>query len=129
MAWDWRWTTPKKFKVWWFRIVDEKAYATSNSYYDKYVSKSSHPGAAWCEGEITIDRPPEKGASNSIILHFYPDGRVESEMDAYDNLDHQRSIPRVDIAKRNEQPKLTGRACLKEIANPFYGRKEPVSIR
>ena len=127
MAWNLHWTTPKKFKVWWFRVVDEKAFAASN-HFDKYANKNTDPGAAWCEGEITVTRPPEKDASNSIVLHFYPDGRVEGDMDTYRPW-HRQSVPKVDIAKRNEQPKLTGRACLKEIANPFYGRKKPISIQ
>ena len=126
MAWDLRWTTPKKFKVWWIHVFDKNLLSTSKGY-DEYTDKNTEPGTAWCEGEITIDRPPEKDASNSIILHFYPDGRVEGEM--YVNTGGILPEPRVDIAKRNEQPKLTGRACLKEIANPFYGRKQPIGIR
>ena len=126
MAWDMRWETPKKFKVWWLRMVDEKAYEASQGY-DDYANKDTQPGLTWCEGEITVDRPPEKGASNAIMLHFYPDGRVEGEM--YVNTGGMQPKPRVDIAKRYEQPKLEGRACLKEIANPLYGRKHPIGIR
>ncbi len=120
LAWDFRWKTPMKMKVWWERVVDAKVYASSNNY-DPYTHRETEPGIAWCEGEITVTRPPVKDKSGGLLLHFFPDGRVEGDMDF--SVDGQPV--KVDIAKRNEQPKLTGRSCLKEIPNPFYGRKKP----
>jgi hypothetical protein len=40
----------------------------------------------------------------------------------------EQQLAKVTLSKRDEQPKLTGRACLKEIQNPFYGRKKPIDI-
>lgn len=135
-AWDMKWSTPKRIKVWWYRVVDEELYDRSGPYpkdggmfdpYDKYTVKETRPGAAWCEGEIVIDRPPEKrNGSNphgSIVLHFYPDGRIEGEMPYFmdDNV-----LERVDIAKRNAQPVLKDRPCLKQINNPYFGKKRSI---
>ncbi|MBN3851849.1 DUF3304 domain-containing protein [Paraburkholderia sp. Ac-20340] len=121
LAWDFRWKTPLKMKVWWQRVVDAKLYASSKNY-DAYTQRESEPGTAWCEGEITITQPPLKDKTSGILLHFFPDGRVEGDM----NFVIDRQPVKVDIARRNEQPKLSGRACLKEISNPLYGRKKPV---
>jgi hypothetical protein len=123
LAWDFRWTTPKKFKVWWERVVDINAYRASRGY-DEYTNKNTAPGIAWCEGEITITHPPIKDNWSGIILHFFADGHVEGDMD----FGIKRPPAKVELSKRDEQPKLTGRACLKEIQNPFYGRKKPIDI-
>nr|WP_249183571.1 DUF3304 domain-containing protein [Burkholderia ambifaria] len=121
LAWDFRWKTPKTFKVWWERVVDKRAMEASSANYDPYTHRETQPGMAWCEGEITVTRPPVKDKSGGIVLHFFPDGRVEGDMDfGADGPD-----PKVALAKRDEQRKLTGRACVKEISNPFYGRKKP----
>ena len=122
LAWDFRWTTPKKFKVWWFRVVDKALLESSNNKFDPYTSPGKEPGSAWCEGEITITKPPIKDKAGGLLLHFFPDGRVEGDMD----FSKEVPPPKVELAKRDEQPKLEGRPCLKEIANPFYGKKKPV---
>ncbi|WP_257128009.1 hypothetical protein [Burkholderia sp. MSMB1835] len=76
---------------------------------------------AWCEGEIAIARPPVTGKSGGIVLHFFPDGRVEGDMDCgVDGPD-----PKAALSKRDARRKLTDRACLKEIPSPFHGRKKP----
>ncbi|MCA8281619.1 DUF3304 domain-containing protein [Burkholderia cepacia] len=121
LAWDLRWTTPRKFKVWWERVVDKRALEASSPDYDEYTHRETRPGMAWCEGEITITRSPVKGKSGGIVLHFFPDGHVEGDM----NFQVDGPDPKVAISMRDEQRKLTGRACLKEIPNPFYGRKKP----
>jgi len=123
LAWDYRWTTPRKFKVWWFRIVDEAAFHASGSKYDKYAMKETVAGAAWCEGEIVVTRGPVKGKSSYLILHFYPDGRIEGDMQSFSDLD-----PKVDIKKRDELPILKDRPCLKEIPNPYFGKKKPTQM-
>ncbi|MDR2853474.1 MAG: DUF3304 domain-containing protein [Burkholderiaceae bacterium] len=123
LAWDFQWTTPKKFKVWWLRVIDMNAYRASRGY-DPYTNKNSEPGTAWCEGEVTITHPPIKDKWSNIILHFFPNGHVDGDM--YFSI--ESSIPKVELSKRDEQQKLIGRACLKEIQNPFYGRKKPISI-
>ncbi|MDR2853473.1 MAG: DUF3304 domain-containing protein [Burkholderiaceae bacterium] len=128
LAWDFRWTTPKKFKVWWERVADKNifdAYARSDSPgYDPYTNKNPGPGIAWCEGEITITRPPIKDRVSDLILHFFPDGHVEGDI----IIGEDQQLAKVTLSKRDEQPKLTGHACLKEIQNPFYGRKKPIDI-
>ncbi|WP_244126285.1 DUF3304 domain-containing protein [Burkholderia gladioli] len=122
LAWDLRWKTPKTIKIWWERVVDKRLMDASAKNYDPYTQQQTQPGMAWCEGEITITRPPIKDKNSGLLLHFFPDGRVEGDMDLFVG-----TIPtKVDIAKRNDQPKLTDRPCLKEISNPFYGRKKPV---
>jgi hypothetical protein len=128
LAWDFRWTTPKKFKIWWMRVADKKSfddYARDNSLrYDPYTNKNPMPGTVWCEGEITVTRPPIKDKISGIVLHFFANGHVDGDM----NFRTEQSPPKVQLSKRDEQPKLTGRACLKEIPNPFYGRKKPIAI-
>ncbi len=122
LAWDFRWKTPMKMKVWWQRVVDEKLMYASGKNYDPYTHRETEPGMAWCEGEITVTQPPIKDKSGGLLLHFFPDGRVEGDM----NLVTERDPVKADITKRNALPKLTGRPCLKEIPNPYYGRKKPV---
>jgi len=121
LAWDFRWKTPKRFKVWWERVVDKPAMEATPADYDEYTHRETRPGMAWCEGEITVTRPPVKGKDGNVLLHFFPDGRVEGDMDF--SLD--RAPTKVKISQRDDQRKLTGRACLKEIPNPIYGRKKP----
>ncbi len=93
----------------------------SSANYDPYTHRETQPGMAWCEGEITVTRPPVKDKSGGIVLHFFPDGRVEGDMD----FDVDGPDPKVALSKRDAQRKLADRACLKEIPNPFYGRKKP----
>lgn len=121
LAWDFRWKTPKKFKVWWERVVDKRAMEASSPNYDEYTHRETQPGMAWCEGEITITRPPIKDTDGNVLLHFFPDGRVDGDMDS----SLGRAPTKVGFSRRDDQPKLTGRACLKEIPNPFYGRRKP----
>jgi hypothetical protein len=132
LAWDYRWPTPRRFKVWWERVVDMDLYRKSGPYpknggtfdpYDEYTTKETRPGLAWCEGEITVTRPPLKGLPSDLVLHFYPDGRVAGDIE-YDI--HPDAS--ADISSRDSFPKLSERACLKEIPNPFFGRKRPISI-
>ncbi|WP_236669389.1 DUF3304 domain-containing protein [Burkholderia gladioli] len=122
LAWNFRWKTPKRIKVWWERVVDKRLMDASARNYDPYTQRQTQPGMAWCEGEITITRPPIKDKNSGLLLHFFPDGRVEGDMDLFVGTAPEK----VDIAKRNDQPRLTDRPCLKEISNPFYGRKKPV---
>lgn len=121
LAWDFRWKTPKKFKVWWERVVDKRAMEASSPNYDEYTHRETQPGMAWCEGEITITRPPIKDKDGNVLLHFFPDGRVAGDMD----FSLGRAPTKVELSRRDDQPKLTDRACVKEIPNPFYGRKKP----
>ncbi len=120
IAWDMRWKTPKTFKVWWQRIVDPQASKASEGY-DRYTHREANPGTAWCEGEITVTRPPIKDKFGGLMLHFFPDGRVEGDIDQ----SVEGPAPKVPFSQRGQLPKLTGRACLKEIPNPYYGRKKP----
>ncbi len=121
IAWDMRWKTPKTFKVWWQRIVDPIAYKASTSY-DRYIHRETEPGTAWCEGEITVTRPPNKDKSGGLMLHFFPDGRVEGDIDQ----SVEGPAPKVPFSQRGRLPKLAGRACLKEVPNPYYGRQKPL---
>ncbi|MDR2853476.1 MAG: DUF3304 domain-containing protein [Burkholderiaceae bacterium] len=123
LAWNFRWTTPKKFKVWWWRVVDANVFHASHGY-DRYTDKNTEPGTAWCEGEITVTHPPIKDKWGGLILHFFPDGHVEGDMD----FSTEQPPQKVELSKRDEQPRLMGQACLKEIPNPFYGRKKPIRI-
>jgi hypothetical protein len=141
LAWDKRWATPRKFKVWWHRITDMALYKQSLPYpkgggmfdpFDPYTSKQTRPGSAWCEGEVEIreqfdelfGEPYPYRRRDEMTLYFYPDGTVQGHLEfAADS-----EIKLVDIAKRNELPKLTDRACLKEVANPFFGKKRPISM-
>jgi hypothetical protein len=141
LAWDLRWKSPKKFKVWWERIVDMDLYRKSGPYakggglhdpYDPYTTKQTRPGLAWCEYEIEVKEkfgeafgPPfPRRYRDQMVLYFFPDGTVEGHLEfAADS-----EIKKVDIAKRNELPVLKDRACLKEITNPYFGKKRPISI-
>jgi len=123
LAWDYRWTTPRKFKVWWFRIVNMEAYHASGGKYDKYTMKETDPGAAWCESEIVVARGPVKGKGEDLILHFYPDGHIEGAFEQVTG-----PVSTVDIKKRDELPVLKDRPCLKEIPNPYFGKKKPTQM-
>lgn len=101
----------RKFKVWWERVVDKRALEASSPDYDEYTHRETRPGMAWCEGEITITRSPVKGKSGGIVLHFFPDGHVEGDM----NFQVDGPDPKVALSMRDEQRKLTGRACLKKF--------------
>jgi hypothetical protein len=141
LAWDKRWSTPRKFKVWWHRVTDVDLYEKSGPYpqgggmfdpFDPYTTKGPRPGMAWCEGEIEIrekfgepfGEPYPGRKRDQMVLYFYPDGTVQGHLEfAADS-----EIELVDIAKRDRLPKLKDRACLKEIANPFFGKKRPLRI-
>jgi hypothetical protein len=122
LAWDYRWPTPRQFKVWWLRVTDQSIYSNPNNKHDAYTMQHSMPGTAWCEGEITVTRPPIRTRTSDLVLHFYPDGRVEGDVEYGSG-----PASRVDISRRDDLPKLAGRSCLKEIPNPFFGRKRPIS--
>lgn len=111
IAWDYKWKTPKRFKIWWERMVDKELYKSSTAPYDKYTSKATDPGLAWCEGFITVTRSPSRIEHAYVVLHFFPDGRVEGDINGE---------PRVEVNRRHELPKLTDKACIKQIPNPFY---------
>jgi hypothetical protein len=122
--WDRNWATPKRFKVWWFRVVNpELFHSEKNNRYDPYTTKETWPGAAWCEAVITVDKPPPIQPGH-FILHFYPDGHVESYISALKEEDAERM--RFTTADREKLPVLNGKPCLKEIANPFFGMKKPI---
>jgi hypothetical protein len=123
IAWDFRWELPKKFKVWWFRIVDEEAARAAHEGYDRYTMRETRPGGAWCEAEISVHGHPSKEKSSSLLLSFYPDGHVEGEID-----DPIARSARPGIDKRNVLPRLAGQACMREIPNPFYGKTRPRSF-
>jgi hypothetical protein len=129
LSWDYRWQTPKRFKVWWHRVVDRDLHKRSGPYpkdggmfdpFDPYTSKQTRPGSAWCEGEITVTREPRRSLPSDLILHFYPDGRAQGDIEF-----EIHPATDADIAKRDAFPRLCGRACLKEVPNPFFGRKRP----
>lgn len=117
IAWDYQWEIPKRFKVWWERVADKELLQANTAPYDQYTSKDTLPGLAWCEGFIILTRTPPKTGDSYIVLHFYPDGRVEADIDGE---------PRVEINKRHKPSRLVDKACLKQIPNPFYGRKKPI---
>jgi len=123
LAWDIRWTAPRKFKVWWFRVVDAEAYHKSGGGYDKYTMKHTEPGAAWCEGEIEVTRAPASNKIAGLTVHIYPDGHIEGDVVA-----SSEDLPRVDIKRRDELPILRDRPCLKEVPNPYFGRKKPIQM-
>lgn len=124
LSWDTRWKTPKKFKVWWQKIFDEKKYSQSRLD-DRYVIKEAEPGTAWCEAIVTIDKPLplEPGY---FILHFYPDGHVEAYISGLKELEAEK--PRIKYEERMKLPVLHGKSCLKEIPNPYYGMPRPIKI-
>ena len=123
LAWDYRWTTPKKFKVWWFRVVDMKRYAAVGRAYDRFTMKATMPGTAWCEGEIVIAHAPVRHHDDNMLLHFYPDGHVEGDV-----VDIEGDASRVDFNKRNDLPRLEDRPCLKEVSNPYFGKKKQIEM-
>ena len=141
LAWDLRWRAPKKFKVWWHRVTDLALYEKSGPFpkgggmfdpYDPYTIKGSRPGMAWCEGEIEIrekfgepfGEPYPGRKRDQLVLYFYPDGTVQGHLEFAADSD----IKLVDIAKRDQLPNLKARACLKEVDNPFFGKKRPLRI-
>jgi hypothetical protein len=123
LVWDLRWSTPRKFKVWWFRVVDASVYSASAGKYDKYASRETHPGAAWCEGEITVTHPPTKSNGGDLIIHFFPDGHIEGDVAEISGNDASR----MNIGERGRYLGVQDRACIKEIANPYFGKKKPAA--
>ncbi|WP_197034895.1 DUF3304 domain-containing protein [Herbaspirillum sp. RV1423] len=127
LAWDFRWKLPKKFKVWWTVIHDDKLYDASKTYmkdgkpfdpYDPYITKETRPGLVWCEAEVEIKHPVIKDRSSKLALYFYPDGHVEGDIGGI-------PMSKLDIQKRSELP-VSDKPCAKEISNPYYGKKKPV---
>lgn len=123
LAWDYRWKLPRKFKIWWFRIVDKEAFSATGHKYDKYTMKETQPGAAWCEGQIDVVHGADRNRGSDLILHFYPDGHVEGDIEIVSG-----PVSRVDIRKRDELPVLTKKPCLKEVSNPYFGKKKPIAM-
>ena len=123
LAWDHRWATPKQFKVWWFRIVDKDAYSASAGKYDPYSTKSTIPGGAWCEGTLTVAHAPVRGRGGDLVIHYYPDGHIEGDV-----MEVEGDASRVSIQDRDRLPTLQDRPCVKEIANPYYGKKKPTAM-
>lgn len=132
LAWDLRWKSPKKFKVWWLRVVNKQVFDAPGSRYDGYTNRATEPGAAWCEYEVEVREkfgesfgpPYPRRYRDQLVLYFFPDGTVEGHLEFPADSD----IKKVDIAKRNELAKLQDRPCLKEVANPFFGKKRRLSI-
>ena len=122
--WDRQWTPPKRFKILWLRVVDASKFGADPSY-DRYTRKETEPGAAWCETTVTIDQglPAEP---NFFTLHFYPDGHVEGRLTGLREDDALK--PRFSFATRSSLPVLAGKACLKEVSNPFFGKKKPTPM-
>jgi hypothetical protein len=123
-VWDRHWKTPIRFKVWWERVVDMEIFEKSGPY-DKYTSKNAAPGTAWCEAIITIEKPIPK-EPGYFVLHFYPDGHVESYISELKELEAEE--PRVKFEDRLKLPVLKGKPCLKEISNPYFGLPRPIPM-
>lgn len=117
-AWNYRWQVPKKFKIWWFQVIDQQASVASSKSYDKYTSKNTAPGGEWCQAEVEVRDAPKKGKSNDFVLHFFPDGHVEADIAPPE--------PRVAFKDRSTPPKLKGQTCLHAIQNPYFGKQKPV---
>jgi hypothetical protein len=142
LAWDRRWSAPRKFKVWWKRVFDQSLYNRSGPYpqgggmfdpFDPYTTKQARPGSAWCEAEVEIKEqfgqpfgsPYPNLVRDKFVLYFYPDGTVQGHLEFSFNSD----ISLVEIAERDQLPVLKGRPCLnKEVPNPLYGKRRPISI-
>ncbi|WP_161974618.1 DUF3304 domain-containing protein [Piscinibacter terrae] len=123
LAWDYRWTTPKAFKVWWLRVFDRETYSRSAGTYDKYTMKESAPGTAWCEAEIQVQHVPRRDKKEDLVIHFFSDGHIEGDI-----VPNEGVVPKVELRKRDEQAKLEGKACLKEVSNPYFGKPKPVGM-
>jgi hypothetical protein len=143
LAWDLRWHPPVKLKIWWLRIVDEKLYDQYAPYpkngnmfdpFDPYTNKQTRPGSAWCEYEIeVVEKFGEKYGKvphlnmmrDELVLYFHLDGTVTGHLEF--DIEADATYPyRLDIAQRNQRPKLKQGACLKEIPNPLYGKRKPI---
>ncbi len=141
VAWDRRWKSPRRFKVWWERVIDKELFNESGPYskdgnmfdpYDPYTTKQTRPGSAWCEGEVEIKEqfgepygPPFPNLiRRELVLYFYPDGTVKGSLE----FGGFRDFKGLDIAKRDELSVLRGRACLKEVPNPLFGKPQPLRI-
>ncbi|RZI83378.1 MAG: DUF3304 domain-containing protein [Rubrivivax sp.] len=123
LAWDPKWTLPKKFKIWWLRVVDKAIFTSSGPAYDKYTTKEARAGSAWCEGEILVQHGPRRNRKSYLIVHFFPDGHIEGDVDYSGEV-----VSRVDVTKRFELPVLRERACLKQIENPYFGKPKPIDM-
>jgi hypothetical protein len=132
LAWDLRWKAPHKFKIWWLRSFDKKLEKESDNNYDMYTNPKAQPGSAWCEGEVEIKEEfiPLRSDTQTMIrknmtLYFYPDGIVKGHLLEYGRTADETPVEPVDITKRDELPALKGRACIKEVPNPYYGKPRP----
>jgi hypothetical protein len=129
LAWDLRWKAPHKFKIWWLRSFDKKLEKESDNNYDMYTNPKAQPGSAWCESEVEIKetynelygQPYPERKRNELDLYFYPNGTVQGHLEY--GIDSEIKI--ADITKRDELPTLKGRACIKEVPNPYYGKPRP----
>jgi hypothetical protein len=104
--------------------------------FEPHTSKQTRPGSAWCEYEVEIREtygerygvgPYPNMVRNELFLHFYPDGTVEAHL----GIEFNGDVPviwRTDIAKRDQLPVLKDRACLREVANPVYGKPKPIDM-
>jgi hypothetical protein len=142
LAWDVRWKPPQKFKIWWERVFDPALYKKSSQYpkdggmfdpFDPYITKQTRPGSAWCEYEIEVKEkfnelhgvmPYPNMRRDKLMLYFFPDGTIKGHLE----FPADAEVPfegRVDIALRDQLPRLKDKVCLKEIPNPFYGKRKP----
>ena len=135
IAWDRTWPITKTYRIWWNRVVDPVAFASVNSY-DRYTSRRSQPGTAWCEAIVVLNKPLP-AIPGHFVLHFYPDGHIEADISAMHH-DPSRDPPYrlLDTAEspRNAQHEvrslqgLKGRPCIKEIPNPYFGEVRPIKM-
>lgn len=135
IAWDRTWSDTKQYKIWWRRVVDPVAFAASTTY-DAYTTRASQPGTAWCEAIVVLNKPLPQTPGH-FVLHFYPDGRVESDLSAlthdpaydppYRHLDNAEDS-RHTRQERNALSTLRGVPCIREIPNPYFGLQRPVRM-
>jgi hypothetical protein len=132
LAWDLRWKAPHKFKIWWLHVFDMTLAKATDKKYDSYTNPKAQPGTAWCEGEVEIKEEfiPLRSDTQTMIrknmtLYFYPDGIVKGHLLEYGRTADETPVEPVDITKRDELPALKGRACIKEVPNPYYGKPRP----
>lgn len=141
LAWNRRWKSPHKFKIWWHRVFNKEMFRRSGPFpkggdmfdpYDPYTTKETRPGSAWCEGEVEIKEqfgepygPPFPNLTRSeLVLYFYPNGTVKGSLE----FGGFEGIKLFDIIKRSELPVLKDRACIKEVPNPLFGKPKPRRI-
>lgn len=144
LAWDKRWESPYKFKIWWEHVFDKDLDSKSGPYpkgggmfdpYDPYTTKQTRPGTAWCEYEVKIKETykepygdPFPGRfRDKLNLYFYPDGTVQGHL-LMGGEENDKDFKGEDIANRNQLSVLKGKPCIKEVSNPLYGKPKPITI-